>query len=363
MDGRRFDDLTRLFGISLTRKRFVGFVGGLLGAETLASPSDVAAANKGRKQRRGRGRGVGSQGEPGVCNGFCEKDADCPDVADCVCDESENRCVTLACGGTCAKTADCQNLAGCFCSLPSGREVEGEGALLGECVTDACGGFCDKGLCPDSPGCICDESTNQCVTVACGGSCFKDADCPNLEGCSCTVNVDPSRVGAEGEPPGTCVAAACPGDCTSNPDCTEQGDDTCVCFLGPDVDVAAVVQAEGVDLDGACGVCRGAGQSCDASTECCGQLVCQAGRCQRKQKPKKPKKERCASSGKACSQDQGCCAQAICYRGECGEKDTHCDSDNECARGYSCVGGRLTGGHRRCRRNRRKPPRNRRNRG
>ena len=199
------------------------------------------------------------------------------------------------------------------------------------------------------------------MTITCAGSCFKDADCPELENCVCTINVDPSRVGTEGDIPGSCVTRTCPGECSNNVDCTEQGQDNCVCFLGPTVDVAAAVSAEGIDPVGSCGACLGAGAICDASTECCGQLVCQGGRCQRKRKPKKQRALR--QLGKSCSQDPGCCAQAICYRGECGEKDTHCDSDNECARGYSCVGGRLTGGHRRCRRNRRKPPRNRRNRG
>ncbi len=86
-------------------------------------------------------------------------------------------------------------------------------------------------------------------------------------------------------------------------------------------------------------------------------------RCQRKQKLML---QRCAKSREECSQAPGCCAQAIdscgdC--GECGENASQSNSDNECAPGYSCVGKRLLGGHGRCRRNRRKPPSNRRGRG
>ncbi|MGH2618558.1 MAG: Dickkopf N-terminal cysteine-rich domain-containing protein, partial [Thermomicrobiales bacterium] len=174
----------------------------------------------------------------------------------------------------------------------------------------------------------------------------------------CTIEPG-GTVGSCGQP------EQCPGACDDNTDCREQGGDACVCFLGISTvndDLVAHVIAEG--NGGACGECRGAGQSCDASTECCGQLICRNGTCARKRQPKpKRNRKRCAKHGHGCSQDGGCCAQAICYRGRCGEKDTHCDSDRECARGYTCVGGQLTGGHRRCRRKGRKRPRNRRNRG
>jgi hypothetical protein len=152
-----------------------------------------------------------------------------------------------------------------------------------------------------------------------------------------------------------CVTIACPGFCENNAECTdEQGQDNCVCFFGPGVDVTDVSIA-GADLLGSCGACLPAGHECDASTECCGQLVCLNGTCQQKPpepKPKpKPKRERrCHKHGQSCTGDNNCCGQGICFGGKCGEKDTHCDHDNECARGFVCVGGRDTGEHRRCRR-------------
>lgn len=315
MDGQRFDDLARVLSATLNRKGFLAIIAGVAAPAAL---SDAGAARK--RKPRNRGNGGNGDVDPegangGACSGFCTKDAECPDSPDCICDLETNRCQTVLCGGSCLKDGDCQDFPGCSCFGADGPENPGACG-----IDDVCQGFCNKGLCARTEGdsCVCDSASDLCVTIA------------------------------------------CPGFCEDNDDCTEQGADNCVCFLG--VDVVAPVGVEGVEPSGACGACLGAAAECSASTECCGQLVCQAGRCQRKQKPKKRKK-RCASSGKDCTQDLGCCAQAICYRGQCGEKDTHCDSDNECARGYSCVGGRLTGGHRRCRRNRRKPPRNRRNRG
>jgi hypothetical protein len=315
VDGHRFDNLARLFSAPLNRKRFLAIIAG---ASASAALSDEGTAKKRKKRNRGNGGdgNVDPQGaNGGVCSGFCTKDAECPDSPECICDLETNRCQTVLCGGVCDNERPCQNLTGCTCVQVAGN--------LSLCQTATCGSSCEKGECNNVEGdsCVCDFETDLCVTIA------------------------------------------CPGSCQDNADCAEVGQDNCVCFLGAEVDVAAAVGSEGVDPAGSCGACLGAAAECNASTECCGQLVCQAGRCQRKPKPKPKKKERCAGSGKACSQDPGCCAQAICYRGQCGEKDTHCDSDNECARGYSCVGGRLTGGHRRCRRNGRKPPRNRRNRG
>jgi hypothetical protein len=413
MDGQRFDDLTRLLGVSLHRKRFLAFVAAAVAATPLVG--ETVAAKKGKRRKRRRGGGVVTQGSNGVCDtlcsgtgpdpqfcgsfgncgsdedcilqdpsrpiccttgscggagegaccsapvcgGFCDKDADCPEVEDCICDESENRCVTQTCGGSCTKTADCQDLPGCSCEFPAnGLAVGGEGEPLGQCVTATCGGFCEKDAdCPEVAGCVCDESENECVTITCAGLCFKDADCPDLENCSCTINISPTRVGAEGIIPGSCVSEACPGDCSSNPDCTEQGEGNCVCFFGVGVDVASAseVAAEG-DNGGSCGACLAQGAACDASTECCGQLVCDAGRCQRKRKPN----DRCHKHGGSCRRDNDCCAQAVCFKGKCGEKDTHCKNDSECAQGYRCQGGPLSPGHRRCRKNGRRG-RNRRN--
>ena len=200
--------------------------------------------------------------------------------------------------------------------------------------------------CSDTPGCTCNTTTHQCVTVGCGGPCQEESDCPDLTGCMCVI--------PEGETIGFCVTQVCPGTCSSNEDCVS-GLDDCVCFLGPGVDVAAV-HAEGPAPEGDCAECLGLDEPCNASSECCGQLVCVPnsqspglGFCE--PKPKPDHHHHCQKHGQRCHRDNDCCAQGTCYRGKCGEKDTHCHHDNECARGYHCVGGNLSAGHRRCRRN------------
>jgi hypothetical protein len=185
--------------------------------------------------------------------------------------------------------------------------------------------------------------------LLCLGECFKTSDCPDVSGCVC--NIPRGGIGGECGPPTTC-----PGNCDSNLQCTQQGADNCVCFLGTGVNVADV-SSEG--FRGRCGTCHAVGLTCNATTECCGQLVCQiaagqtTGTCQLKPTPPPSSKRarRCHKHGRSCHADHDCCAQGVCYHGKCGEKDSHCDTDGECARGYSCVGGDLTGSHKRCRKN------------
>jgi hypothetical protein len=256
---------------------------------------------------------------------------------------------------------------------------------LSLCQTETCGNHCEKGQCGEVEGdsCVCDLERNLCVTIACPGFCEDNADCTEQgqDNCVCFfgpgVNVTDVSIAGPAAPGscGTCLPAghecdasteccgqlvcdldtnlcvtvSCPGSCQDNADCTEQGADDCVCFFGVGVDVTDV-SIEG--LDGRCDTCLPNGQTCNASTECCGQLVCLNGRCQQKPQPKpKPKRDRrCHKHGQSCTGDNNCCGQGICFGGKCGEKDTHCDHDSECARGFVCVGGRDTGGHRRCRR-------------
>ncbi len=324
VDGQRFDDLARLFCASLNRKRFLAIVAGIAAPAAL---SEDGAAKKHKKRNRSNGGGdVDPQGAvPVVCSGACTKDAECPESPDCMCDLETNRCQTVLCGGVCDDERPCQNLPGCTCVQVAEN--------LSLCETATCGNVCSKGECGDveDDSCVCDNETNLCVTIACFGTCADNAECA----------------------------------------------EKCACFFGSDVDVAnaaeveaATLGAEGVPA-GACGACIGAGDPCNASTECCGQLVCRgsgegpsqegefAGTCQRKPKPK-PDKDRCGKHGQSCRRDNDCCAQAVCFKGKCGEKDSHCHNDSECAQGYSCQGGPLAPGHRRCRKNGRRN-RNRRN--
>jgi hypothetical protein len=358
MDDQRFDQLTRLLGSGLSRKRFLR----LLTGATVAGVAVVAMERPGpAKRHKGRGKGPKPEGE--ACGGDCTTNEDCSGTSDCVCDTSAGSCAILTCGGTCANTEECrqQGLAACECVFPAREAKLGTEGELGLCGTEACFGPCSKDTdCGLTFGCICDTTTNQCVTVGCGGPCTKSSDCPELSGCDCVI--------PEGDAFGFCLPQTCPGNCGDNRACASGGDE-CVCFLGSGVDVAAAPAGprgpqgpgqEGLTgptgPTGACGECHTVGDSCNATTECCGQLVCELnsqspdlGFCQLKPKPKPH--HHCQKHGQSCHRDNDCCAQGSCYRGKCGEKDTHCHHDNECARGYHCVGGNLSASHRRCRRN------------
>lgn len=102
---------------------------------------------------------------------------------------------------------------------------------------------------------------------------------------------------------------------------------------------------------GECGTCLGDGTPCDASSECCGQLVClTSGVCGRKPANQNP--GGCRQHGGGCQKDAECCGgQTACFKGVCSEKDTDCRNDGDCAPGYRCQGGTLSDNHRRCRKN------------
>jgi hypothetical protein len=454
VDGQRFDELARILGVSLNRKRFLAFLAGVAAPLAAGRALDDVDAKNGKKQRhtkknktarRGKAhapqdadRPVSAQGGDSVCDAFCSgdapnpqfcgafgncgsdadciaqnpdrpicctalpgcggtgegaccsavacagtctKDSDCPPA--CVCDEAAGQCRTVTCGGPCFKESDCDPLAGCTCVFPSRSGSVGVEQQLGQCILGTCGGTCikDSDCSNRAEGCLCDidptTGDGLCVTVSCAGACSKDADCPTLDGCfcasgtcqticagrclktsdcadlpNCVCNLPPGGpVAGAGILPGSCGAPnICPGVCDNNAQCTQQGADSCVCFLGAGVNVADV-SSEG--SNGLCGECHTLNHVCNASTECCGQLVCLNGTCQRKPTPPASgrRARRCNKHGKSCHADHDCCAQGVCYHGKCGEKDTHCDTDGECARGYSCVGGDLTGSHKRCRKN------------
>jgi hypothetical protein len=221
VDGQRFDDMARLFSARLNRKGFLAIIAGVAAPAAL---SDDGAAKKRKSRNRGRrgNQDLEPEGIDGaVCSGSCTKTADCPDSPGCICDPDTNRCKTVLCGGACVEDADCGDLPGCTC--------QSVGLQVNQCGMATCNEICEKGECSQVPGdsCVCDFETNLCVTVN------------------------------------------CPGFCEDNADCTGQGQDNCVCFLGD------AVGAEGpAPPTGSCGACLGQGAACDASTECCGQLVC-----------------------------------------------------------------------------------------
>lgn len=370
MDGQRFDDIARFLGASLNRKRFLTLVAGIVAPAGLATSGHNSLARNGKRRKR-RGNGVSVQGGDNpvcaaLCSGsvpnpqFCGGFGNCGSDEDCIAqDPNRPICCTTApgCGG--AGEGACCSEATCVGDCTTSEDCGESCACLDGSCAPFCPGNCDGDpeVCNEIPGgeddCLCPNGACRCtdgVCRTCEGACTKDLDCEDLPGCVCIIEAGASS-GACGTPD------ACPGLCQNNATCEDLGGDACVCFLGNDVNVAAAVQAEGVPPNGACGECLGIGVFCDASTECCGQLVCQNGACQRKRKPK----DRCHKHGGSCHRDNDCCAQAVCYKGKCGEKDTHCHNDRECAQGYRCQGGPLAPNHRRCRKNGQRK-RNRRNR-
>jgi hypothetical protein len=332
MDGQQFDEWTRQLGVALDRKRFLLLLAsgvpaaGLSGLEGRAAREKHAKRRK-RAKRRGRGE-ITAQGG-------------------------------IICGTPCQDVADCAECDAAVCFGANDMGVEGNAGGGGTCLSE-CESLCFTNEdCAGLPGnCVCFEEHCLCDQVcgdACGGACFSNADCPEAANCVCTVN-NPGRVAGEGgagQAAGRCITLTCPGTCASNQDCTAQGAGSCVCFFGPNVNVADV-SSEGAI--GACGECLARGTSCNASTECCGNLFCEDGLCGGKPEPSR----RCHKHGRPCHKDRDCCAQGMCYRGKCGEKDTHCDHNRECARGYRCRGGRRSCGHRRCRKKGRRRQDNRR---
>jgi hypothetical protein len=336
MDDRRFDELTRFLGVSVSRKRFLAFVTGIVAPVALVDGiADVDAKNKKKAKKRRRARqddGVGSQGNG---NGTCGSACDPNEPDQCLNCSPQGVCIGVVVAGVGAEgeppTGRCAARCTEFCDFSNGDPCD----FLGQGDNCICIGNSFEATTEGLPeGCFCFDGCR------CEGSCSKKkSECPDVPGCVCDDTF---------EEPGVCTT--CPGACENNPQCTEQGADDCVCFFGSGVDVTDV-SIEG--LAGRCGTCLANGQRCNASTECCGQLVCLNGTCQQKPpepKPRPKRERRCHKHGQSCTGDNNCCGQGICFGGKCGEKDTHCDHDNECARGFVCVGGRDTGGHRRCRR-------------
>ena len=297
MDEQRFDALTRLLGVSGSRKRFLAALGGIAAPALLAMRANTPVAARKRRMKRAT-PGSGDTGAQETCGSICTQDSHCPNQ--CACNVTNGLC--QACGTFCANDADCQ----------------------GDC------------RCIDS----------FCVT-GCPGECQSDDDCGIFsDDCACILNICAC-------PTGTCdVDDTCPGACAENGECAAQGANGCVCFLGvdtADAELVARVNAEGPG--GACRACLGEGDDCIASSECCGQLVCgEDGRC--RQKPGNANPGGCKPQGGSCQRDSDCCdGQAACYKGRCGEKNTDCRNDGDCAPGYRCQGGPLSQNHRRCRKN------------
>ena len=361
MDGQRFDDLTRVLGASLTRKRLVSLLAGLLGAGAVAAFDDsVSAKKRGRKHRQRDGGKIAAQGSSG-CGAPCQSSTECQGCPFAVCDDGvcATQCLTTCledsdclsstcvchdgfcactdgncaptCGGFCEFSAECAPSCACvdnFCvpTCPGNcdddpevcNQIPGEDDCIcpngechctdGTCLPLACGGDCSKDSdCPNLAGCICNEDTGQCETVTCGGACIKDTDCPQTGGCFCAGQQGGG--GVQGFLVGQCVTEVCGGSCKGDSEC--EGALGCVCD----------------ENEGQC-ITVGCGGTCTKDSDC--PVV----------------------SGCFCDEDEGLCTTATCP-GTC---EDNADCQEQGADSCVCFLGVNTANAQTCRAGHRRAP-------
>ena len=176
MDGKRFDDLTRLFGHGTTRRSVVAAA---LGLAALAADGDAASARRPVCRASGVGCSRGAQ----CCTGYCNTSRHAPRHLRnrCACPEGESSCF-----GACVDTTtDNDHCGGCgsFCQT-------GQVCLSSLCVcappTTICDSSCvdtdtDVNNCGDC-GSVCDTvNGEECHEGGCCGAllaaCSIDTDC------------------------------------------------------------------------------------------------------------------------------------------------------------------------------------------
>jgi hypothetical protein len=151
MDGRRVDALSRAFGESVTRKRFLALLpaGGASAIAAIWGRDLSAAKHSSRKKgtrrkesKKGTRRQQESQqsttgcGGPTTYRGSCTTNADCSfsSIPGSICDAETRQCVQSTCKGSCQNHEMCSARAGdCVCL---GLSEESSG-MCGQCIQDA----------------------------------------------------------------------------------------------------------------------------------------------------------------------------------------------------------------------------------
>ena len=198
MDGRRFDEVTRLLGRGTTRRRVVAAA---LGLAAIAADGGVAGAVPVRRATC-RAISAGCTRGSQCCSGHCDTRRQTPrnQRNRCACPEGDTLCAGAcvdtetdaahcgACGVACNSLEICVD-GDCTCA-----EACGEGEV---CVSGAC-------MCGDGPGCG--------EGLSCGDDGFCTG-CSNTTATNCIVTIDGQRVEFD---------EACnggPWSCTSSADC------------------------------------------------------------------------------------------------------------------------------------------------
>jgi LPXTG-motif cell wall-anchored protein len=333
MDEQRFDNLTRLLGSGLNRRKVLrGLLGGAgalaglsalrpkrIGAQQCRAPGEVCQINPGQGNNCCAGL-ICDDIDPETGNGHCgdcPSGTFCPDTglcSDCCADSdctSPDSCTVVGCvGGTC-------------------QVVEG-GCPAGEYCCDAQGGSCapccSDGDCPaGTPICYNPGDPTNAFCVACVDSgdcgacqecegfwcvdlsncCTSDADCGECQECEGGFCVDLANCCTsddECDPGETCVNGQCVVEvCFERVDCVNVQQPAC-----PTLCPAGSFPGNNRALDGTC--CTGNGTCCSNS---CVDNVCVGG-------PPPPQ----------CEDTSDCDACEVCDSGTC--IPTECCYDTDC---------------------------------
>ena len=223
MHRREFDDLTRLFAIGGSRRRFVAALLGLAPIGAGLTTDDAAAVPSGRRQIC-RAFGVGCSRGAQCCTGYCE-------TGRLVDRRRRNRCSCPAglgfCNGACVDLQSSElHCSDCWSACESGD-------------------ICCSGVCTELGG------VDNCAS--CGNVCTGDTFCCNS---ACTESSD-DNCGACGAACGggeACVSGVC--QCGDGPECDAINGETCC---------AGVCTELGTDDN-----CTACGEVCDTGTSCQG---------------------------------------------------------------------------------------------
>ena len=366
MDEQRFDNLTRLFGSGLDRRKVLrGLLGGAGALAVAATSRQMASADRqcrtagevlpndpaARCQaicpagecRPGNGTGhrdllhaAMARAAPiicvrGVCVGEvvpeCDMQRDCGDCQEC----EGGECVDLAnCCTSDSDCGDCQECEGGYCVDLSCGSCSTCGnhictPIENCCISDRdCGDcqFCEGGLCADLTCGPCESCGNHTCTPYAkycpddGGYCYSTntGECCYDEECGDEYCVDgkckPCRYDSDCPDCSYCSNGTCYGECNQSQECC---DDVCVktgtCCK--DVGDTGAVRSPPV-WDGS------------PQLDCCDGLVC----C-----------ENWNSQGSICAEccnDWDCDKGAYCHEGWCKWPDEECDHDKDCPKGTCC---------------------------
>lgn len=194
MDGKRFDDLSRLLSRSAIRRLTLeAALAALLGAGALAAGVDEAAAAPKPRRTTCRPWMAGCTADAQCCSGLCDRRRVAPR-------NRRNRCVcpdgTTPCSGACVDLAD--SLAHCgACNVACDPETA-DNCDFDECL---CG---DESACVNGEICVsgvCESPVASCEPADGADGCFVGVDGATIQVCDGTV------IDAECDTAAECTAA------------------------------------------------------------------------------------------------------------------------------------------------------------